>query len=228
MNNETENLTNAATVETVTIDDLVPVHAETMPKPNEHVIRNHDQGPGPNNVETPIESSVVDKYGNTFDPQLHESPVPSDRTGRLVIKNRYLAKKRAGKNNPKPALESTLGELPEISGEPVGERTPQVDGNESIAVTVVAAEQALALAFFGSEWVFTSDEQKALVRAYVRQFDRSGMVELPPWLDIVVAHGVIVGSRIHKPKTKDRLGMLWLKIKGFAGKFRKDKGEKES
>ena len=87
--------------------------------------------------------------------------------------------------------------------------------NERAAAQTVVLEEMLAVMVFGEEWQFMSQERQGLVMAYARYYKENGVVEMPPWLDIVAAHGVIITKRLNKPQTKSKLSKFkgWFKKK---------------
>ena len=86
---------------------------------------------------------------------------------------------------------------------------------EAAAQQTVAMEEMVAVLIFGDEWQFLNAERQQLVKAWAKSYAKHGIKEMPLWMEIVAAHGVIVTTRINKPNTKKKLGglKLWLSKK---------------
>jgi hypothetical protein len=74
----------------------------------------------------------------------------------------------------------------------------------------------IAVMVFSEEWVLMDAEKQSLIRAWAKAYEEKGVVEIPWWMELAAAHGVILTSRINKPKTQSAIG----KAKGWlAHKF---------
>lgn len=76
---------------------------------------------------------------------------------------------------------------------------------EAAAAQTVAMEEMIAVMVFSEEWVLLDAEKQNLIRAWAKAYEEKGVVEMPWWLELVAAHGIIITGRINKPKTQTTL-----------------------
>ena len=213
--------------------------AGEIPTASAHVVGNTDKTEQAQTPAAATEaakgalSEIRDKDGKKFDPAKHAT----DGSGQpLLTPKGYFSRKKSGigqrikdgvdglfsRKPVETATSDTSGAsasapsfregsaLPSFGiREPEPQKTES--GGEALAAQTVAMEEMVAMMAFSEEWQFLDAERAQLVKVWAKHFEKSGLKEMPLWMEIAAAHAVIITTRIGKPKTQAKMG----KIKGW-------------
>ena len=180
-----------------------------MPEVSQHVVDAHREKLA---EEKELVESVkeVDKDGNAFDPELHQTN--EDGTPKIGASGKLL--KRRGKGGSR---------LKRPKKEQISPETLQCQSQAKLATALLVT---LGVSIFGDEWQPMSDEKlgldekSMLEEAFTDYFVATGAKDLPPSLALALAVGAYSLPRFTLPKTQNRL------VK-FGGWVSKKWGEKK-
>jgi hypothetical protein len=105
-----------------------------------------------------------------------------------------------------------------------GHAVERIDEADEAAKTAANLTIWGGVALFGDEFQPEKDEPKMLHAAYRDYFSARGVKKLPPEVGLAVALSAYILPRIGKPKTRDKLGAVRVKVSGWLSRFKKRKG----
>jgi hypothetical protein len=230
-------------IKPMTVDELA---TGELPEASEHVVNAPPPEPEPKTApQAPASAEEAkDASGRKFNPAKHLAGpdgkplltdkgyfriIPKNETGignRIKDAYRKLLHRDEPKPEPAPGLEASgvrpgsmfVNPFSRIrAGEPEqSQEAKRKSEAEAAAMQTVAMEEMIAVMVFSEEWVLMDAEKQSLIRAWAKAYEEKGVVEIPWWMELAAAHGVILTSRINKPKTQSAIG----KAKGWlAHKF---------
>ena len=171
-----------------------------------------------NDEKANSEKAPVDKYGRTFDPDLHKVdaagvPLTSDKTKLLHVKP---GKVKSAK--PKPGDSAFIP--PTSAGDQA--RNNQANNDQEAAATGMAMASMIFLVgqqLGGEEWKplkneeLGLDESDVMNQACVNYCKAKGVRDIPPGWALVIALSMYSLPRLNKPKTSNRIKAGWYYLK---------------
>ena len=169
-------------------------------------------------------AGLVDRYGRAFDANLH---VVDETTKKPKLTSEGKLRVKA---NRSPLKFSGQGTETKGGPGPLNQPTanaPQIDQaamKRRMAATVTATMFIQSgVAIFGDEWQPEKsreyNEQDGLIEATDEYFKVAGIVDMPPWLVLVVAYGSYGLKRMSKPRTQTVMAKMreaiWAKMVNF-------------
>lgn len=194
--------------------DLVKPLAENMPVPTgEPVTEQKDFGfpaepPAENQSETVPETYgeiFIDKSGTKFDPQKHrwdeEAKKPKYNEEGNFVSTR--GRKSGGKNS--------------TSNSPVSESSIRPPDQFDIAAKLYFDMGTGVLqGVISDEWKPDDEnERQGMIQAVASYLRATGHTEVSPGMALTFALCAYAGKRLGRPNTKEKLVILWLKLKGW-------------
>lgn len=174
------------------IDDLVSDKPDASPFAQQIMEdENEPANDGGNNGESPAKTTTGNGAGvnesEVFDPMLH----CVDASGNPVrTKSGKLRRKRGKANHTAIDTSQANQEL----------------ACKNAAIVTVKSIVLLGYAIGGEEeWKPEENEMIAMNMAWTDYYMSQGIMNLPPWLGIVIATGAYAAPRLSKPKTSSRL-----------------------
>lgn len=196
--------------ETVTGDDLIGPIVSGMPTPSD------SDGWGDDTKKF----GPMDSAGNVFDPDAHA--VDEKGNPKTNKHGRFFSKSIGRPKKEQPAPVQTEAQIP--SSAPLGMSAVSLQAFEAAAELYLRTSYAVASGVFQDDgWQPENDGEhlslKVPLAAYLQSINA---IQLPPGLIFALAACGYSGKRFTRPKTKEKLTVLWLKIRGF---FRKSRTE---
>jgi hypothetical protein len=227
------------TAKPVLASDLTGSLISGMPevtKPNEATVSKPDLiGPVKSIVSTP-----QDDAGVSFDPFIHMteedgSPAKNKR-GRFYSKfiGRAGSKRKSENGNgisPAPQPQSEPGifdEKPKFEGLDNGTPSPvsnapasapanPPDEAQGATLLLIPTVDGCMQSLFGPD-IALSDEEKKIAEPITANFLRSkNMKDIPPGIALAMVAIAIYGPKFQKPTVKEKLILMWIKIRGIFG-----------
>lgn len=186
-------------------EDVQPV-LDGWPKPTNSVAdpANNMPDAAPQNG-----SEIRDRKGRVFDPNIHSAnPDGSpkfNKNGLFIFKGVGKPKKNTG-----PAADDS---------EDYG-----ADQYDAQAQQIVHLVTGSAAAFFDDEkWLPENAGQNDMVKNPTARFLReNNMPQLPAWMECSLAWTGYSLPRMQSPKTREKLVIIWLRVRSWFGKKKKD------
>jgi hypothetical protein len=219
--------------EQVSAGDLVGPLVAGMPEPTDSPLAADPINGGNSDPATPNQFGQVDTAGVVFDPAQHmadERGAPkTDARGRFYSKN-------VGRKKGDPRLRSPRPETakpPEAGTDPVFDTDPVAPGtpSPSTAPTAPNAPDRFDLAadlycksgyglattaFSDDGWQPESAAEHEALRTAVAVYLRAKQSEdLPPGVILTLAISAYAGKRVSRPRTRERLLILWMRIQSL-------------
>lgn len=225
------------TAKPVQASDLTGSLISGMPevtKPNEATESKADLI-GPKKENTP-----QDDAGVSFDPFIHkanEDGTPAkNKNGRFYSKfiGRAGSKRKSENGNgvspapQKPSEPGLFEETPKFEGLDNGTPSPVSNAPASVQATPPDEAQGATLlliptvdgcmqSLFGPDIALT-EEDKKIAEPITASFLRSkNMKDIPPGIALAMVAVAIYGPKFQKPTVKEKLILIWIKIRGFFG-----------
>ena len=191
------------------IDDIVNQTISNMPEPSPNVSEigveeNSNDTVNENTNETTTENTNPngfgirrDKKGNLFNPELHAT----NDNGEPTYNNDGSFRKKRGRKKGS------------VNGTPQGGQNNQAELQKCLAAGRATAQTiiTLGIAIGGEEWQPIIDPQKGinepqmLADAWAEYYQAAGVVDMPPWMGVIIATGMYASPRMFMPKTKGRI-----------------------
>jgi hypothetical protein len=206
----------------ITADELALPMAKTMPEPTGPLLAQPDgdfPATDPNTqTETPTAPAnngfaIKDRAGNVFDSskyKLDDKGAPRlDKRGIFIPLNKG---RKAGSTNSEenqPVLNATQAQ----------NNTGVPDEYDNAATLYVDAGTGVLAGVISEEWNPESDVERAgLIKAIGAYLRAKGEIDLTPGQVAAFALIAYAGKRLNKPKTKEKLTLWFLKLKGMFNK----------
>ena len=203
----------------VTPDELALPLAENMPEPTGPLQTPIDDFPpdpnAPQSTPAPTEEKkgIKDATGNVFDATKYktdEKGAPRlDKAGHFIPLNKGR-KPKAGKEteNEKPEATQTAAQFTNTTGVP--------DEFDNAAALYFDVATGVLAGTISEEWQPESDVERAgMIKAVAAYLRAKGSVEITPGQALLFAGIAYSGKRLNKPKTKEKLTLWFLKLKGM-------------
>jgi hypothetical protein len=208
----------------ITADEMAAPLIDSMPVPTVSDIPAESAQATP--PAEPFKSAIKDNGGNVFDPRKHA--VDSSGNPRLNKRGRFISRTvgrpagASGKSKPTPETPET--EIPDADRPAAPPNVKdfinsgQPDEYDAAADMYLSLGISIASGTLSDEWqpenAAEYDSLKIPLAAYMRA---TGMIELTPGQLLAFAFVTFSAKRVSKPKTKERLAIIWLKIRSFFG-----------
>ena len=179
----------------ISMDDLT--QEETFPAPDEEAIASILE-----NKNQPINVEIQDiKTDEKFNPEIHRV----DDAGNPVLTKTGKYRRKTGWKFIRPE------EKPENLTK---EKIPTITSRGAARIASGTIER-LSMVLISDEFRLTPDEKEENVTAWENCIEFYGGCKLsPPWELMANQVGIIL-TRMDKPKTQNKLALVWLKIKGI-------------
>jgi hypothetical protein len=208
-----------------------PVESQTQSAPKPFELPK----PSSNSKKRYTGPKIVDDNGETFDPEIHkteEDGTPkwsktAKSKGKNIFLKRYESTASKWSNKAKSkfknifskshgSAESNATESAPLETEPL--KVPQPSPDFSIyeveAKKWVTIEEAGLMSVLGEGWAFNEIEKATLTAAYVRMFEKIGLVQAPWYVDVMLLHIIMFMQRRELEKTKSLIHKIGVKL-GF-------------
>ncbi len=198
--------------------DLVKPLAETMPEPTGEPRAEVDEAqkdfgfpaepPAENNEVNPPEAYgeiFIDKSGTKFDPQKHrwddEAKKPKYNEEGNFVSTR--GRKAGGKNSVSSSASNEIISRP-------------LDQYDLAARMYFDMGTGVLQGVISDEWKPEDEnERQGMIQAVASYLRATGHTEVSPGMALTFALCAYAGKRVGKPKTKEKLVVFWLKLKGW-------------
>lgn len=145
-----------------------------------------------------------DSTGTVFDPDLHAT----NKEGRPSVtpSGKYRKKKGYGKKSTTP--------LHGLSISPEEARREEIERNSKQLTTLFFGAMQLPF-IFGTEGAPIINEEQGvnevlmIYNANRNWMEQNEVIEVPPWLELTMAYGTVVGQRFTMPVTQKKTKNLW-------------------
>lgn len=209
---------------TIVTDDTQPDQpkggADEHPKPETGTVKRDKNAFGSTSKPVkkgPIENRT-DKHGRPFNPEFHVTdsagnPVAAKKTGYLRIKPGRTQFNEPARGASSPKNDAGLGYvsgIPEVAAMQAEEE--KLKQAQAAKAEIEMQAQIMAhmffsgtFAIFGDEWRPEPAEREQVIMAIAHYYEVSGVITLPPWLELSAVLGGFAIKRFNQPKTTGRL-----------------------
>lgn len=191
------------------LDDLITDVIDQKPECSDFIVPDTVQNDA---SQTDSQSAEVssDSQSQTFVP-IFESPGPSS-TGladfnpeiHAVDANGQPKKNQDGSFSKKRGRKS--GTIAAVTVDP---KAAQKLDCQNAALVTVQLIVGIGCAIGGEEGIASPEEMFSMMKAWTDYYLASGISHLPPWLGVVIATGAYALPRSRKPKTREKLAVMW-------------------
>jgi hypothetical protein len=152
---------------------------------------------------------MADSVRSEFDPAIHS--VGKDGQPRRNKDGSFRRRKGAGR-------------FGEVAAGTEGNRANNVGpdpGAREAARFAVGFIEMVGRTFFGDEWLPVIDpvkgvnEREMMTLAWTEFFEHYGIIEIPPWVGVIIVTGSYALPRLNKPNTAEKIGVIKARIQNW-------------
>lgn len=195
-------------VKEVTPDELFKPLAKNMPEPTGPLPDLKDDFPPDPNLPPPVENkdAIKDRVGNVFDSTKYK--VDDKGAPRLDKRGVFIPIDKGRKPGTTKDKQENVFAAQNNTGLP--------DEYDAAATMYFDMSTGMLSGVISEEWNPESDaERQGMIKAVAAYLRAKGSIEITPGQALLFVSIGYVGKRLNKPKTKEKLTLWFLKLKGM-------------